>query len=119
MLFFKIWKISCTNPPLCKKNFFDMPFLISHGGVFHKGSKLANLKKVYHKVCVLQRLCLLSIPYTKMCLKGPKVGPFRSLFAPILVTKVSQIDYKATKLVENESLGSPTTVSIKTIILIE
>ena len=31
-----------------------------------------------------------------MCSKGPKVGPFRSLFAPILVTRVSQIDYKAT-----------------------
>ena len=61
MLFFKIWKISCTNPPLCKKIFFDMPFLMSHGGVFHRGSKLANFEKVYHTVCVLQRLCLLRV----------------------------------------------------------
>ena len=48
-----------------------------------------------------------------------KVGPFRSLFAPILVTRVSQIDYKATILVKNESLWCPKAVSIKTIILIE
>ena len=54
-----------------------------------------------------------------MCSKGPKVGPFRSLFAPILVTRVSQIDTKATRLVENESLWCPITVSIKTMILIE
>ena len=53
-----------------------------------------------------------------MCSKGPKVGHFRSLFAPILVTRVSQIDYKETKLVENESLLCPTTVSIRTMILI-
>ena len=49
------------QPPTVQENFFDMPFLMSHGGVFHKGSKLANLKKVYHKVCVLQRLCLLRL----------------------------------------------------------
>ena len=54
-----------------------------------------------------------------MCQKGPKVGPFTSLLAQILVTKVSQIDYKATKLVENECLWCPTTVSIKKMIQIE
>ena len=61
----------------------------------------------------------LSIPDTKICSQGPKVGPFTSLLAPILVTKVSQIDYKATKLVENECLWCPTTVSIKKMIQIE
>ena len=47
--------------------------------------------------------------------EGPNLGPFRSLFGPILVARVSQIDYKATKLVENESLWCPITVSIKKI----
>ena len=51
--------------------------------------------------------------------KGPKVGPFRHLFAPILVTRVPQIDYKATKLVENESLWCPTKFLSKEIVLIE
>ena len=61
----------------------------------------------------------LSIPDTKMCSKGSRVGPIRSLFTPILVPRVIQIDYKATKLVENESLWCPITVSIKTMILME
>ena len=51
--------------------------------------------------------------------EGPNLGPFRSLFGPILVSRVSQIDYKATKLVENECLWCPTTVSIKKMIQIE
>ena len=61
----------------------------------------------------------LSIPDTKICSQGPKVGPFTSLLAQILVTKVSQIDYKATKLVENESLWCLTKFLSKEIILIE
>ena len=39
--------------------------------------------------------------------KGPKVGPFRSLFAPFLVTTVCQIDYKGMILAENESFNCP------------
>ena len=40
------------NPPLCKKNFSNMPFLMSHEGVFHRGSKLAKSKKsVPHHLC--------------------------------------------------------------------
>ena len=54
-----------------------------------------------------------------MCSKGPKVGPFRFLFVPFLVTRLSQIDYKAIKLVENENLKCSTTVSVKKIITIE
>ena len=34
-----------------------------------------------------------------MCRKGPKMGPFRSLFATFLVTRVCQIDYKAIEMV--------------------
>ena len=44
-----------------------------------------------------------------MCPKGPEVWNFRSLIAPFLVTGVCQIDYKAMKLVENESLWCLTT----------
>ena len=57
--FSKFGKSAVPTPHCARKNFFDMPFLMSHGGVFHRGSKLANFEKVYHTVCVLQRLCLL------------------------------------------------------------
>ena len=46
-------------------------------------------------------------------------GPFRSLFTQFLVIRVSQIDHKAIRLVEIESLLCPTTVHIKRIISIE
>ena len=64
-------------------------------------------------------MIFLKYPRHQNVLRRTQLGPFRSLFGPILVSRVSQIDYKATKLVENESLWCPTTVSIKTMILIE
>ena len=54
-----------------------------------------------------------------MCPKGPKVGPFRSLFAPFLATRICQIGFKAIKMVENESLWYLTTVFIKRMIVFE
>ena len=46
-----------------------------------------------------------------MCPKGPEVWNLRSPIAPFLVTGVCQIDYKAMKLVEDESLWCLTTWS--------
>ena len=48
----KFRKSAVPTPPLCKKNFSNMPFLMSHEGVFHRGSKLAKSKKtVPHHLC--------------------------------------------------------------------
>lgn len=35
-----------------------------------------------------------------MCHKGPKMGPFRSILATFLVTRVCQIDYTAIEMVD-------------------
>ena len=65
----------------------------------------------------------LEVPYGRK--RGQNVyqqtntGPSRSLFTQFLVIRISQIDHKAIRLVEIESLLCPTTVHIKRIISIE
>ena len=59
MVFVEIQKISCANPPLCKKKFSDMLFLMSHGGIFHRGSNLAKSQKsVPHHLCASATMSL-------------------------------------------------------------
>ena len=48
----KFGKSAFFNPPLCKKKTFNILFLMSHGGPFHRGSKLAKSQKsVPHHLC--------------------------------------------------------------------
>ena len=50
--FLQILENQLCQPPTVKENFFDMPFLMSHAGVIHRGSKLDKSKK-----SVPQHLC--------------------------------------------------------------
>ena len=53
-VFLGIWKIGCTASVLRFKKFSYMPVLMSQGGVFHRGVKLPNSEKVYHKCVAIQ-----------------------------------------------------------------
>ena len=55
-VFLGIWKIGCTASVLRFKKFSYMPVLMSQGGVFHRGVKPPNSKKVYHKCFVARWL---------------------------------------------------------------
>ena len=61
----KFEKSAVPKPPLCKKKFFRMPFLMSHRGYSTGGLNLPSPENLYHTICVVQRLSLLKVLPTK------------------------------------------------------
>ena len=82
MIFEHFLKISCFKSLLVKKKIFFMPVLMYHEGVLNQGVKYPKCKKVYHKVVVIQWICLLRY----LLILYWNLAPFKLNIKPIATT---------------------------------